>query len=148
MSSRLTLLILCDQMELHPLLISALEAADFRVVRASRKEQATKLLADLDVDAVIVDQSASHTGVSICPALKRVSPQTPILIFAGENQHTQSYPGIYSVLHADPSDELLARAIAMFLRESLRTSPGKQRRQLRKNSALRPWLRSGPQPSA
>lgn len=119
MSSRLTLLFVCDQRELYPVLTSALESADFRLVVARDKEQANGILKEVVVDAVLIQQAETRSGRSICAALKRQSPRTPILLFADEDQRPEAYPGIYSVLHADAHDEILTRAVALFLRQSL-----------------------------
>lgn len=123
MSSRLTLLFVCDHRELYPVLTSALEWADFRLILARNKEQANGILKDIMVDAVLIQQSEAHTGRSMCAALKRRAPRTPILLFADEDQQPEAYPGIYSVLHADAHDEVLTRAVAVFLRQSLDHSP-------------------------
>lgn len=122
MSSRLTLLFVCDHRELYPVLTSAIESAEFSLLTAGNKEQADSILKEATVDAVLIQQSEVRRGRSICAALKRQSPRTPILLFAAEDQQPESYPGIYSVLHADAQDEVLARAIAVFLRRCLDSS--------------------------
>lgn len=119
MSSRLTLLFVCNERELYPVLTSALESADFHLVVARDKDQANGILKQVVVDAVLIQQSANRSGRSICAALKRLSPRTPILLFAGEDQRPEAYPGIYSILHADAHDEILTRAVALFLKQSL-----------------------------
>ncbi len=123
MSSRLTLLFVCNERELYPVLTSALESADFHLVVARDKDQANSILKQVVVDAVLIQQSAHRSGRSICAALKRQSPRTPILLFADEDQQPEAYPGIYSILHADAHDEILTRAVAVFLRQSLDGSP-------------------------
>ena len=119
MSSRLTLLFVCDQRELYPVLTSALESADFRLLVARDKEQADRILKEVLVDVVLIQLAEIRSGRSICAALKRQIPRTPILLFADEDQRPEAYPGIYSVLHADAQDEILTRALALFLRQSL-----------------------------
>jgi PleD family two-component response regulator len=119
MSSRLTLLFVCDRRELYPVLTSALEWADFRLVVARDKEQANSILKEVVVDAVLIQQAETRLGRSTCAALKRQLPRTPILLFADEDQRPEAYPGIYSVLHADAQDAVLTRAVAVFLRQSL-----------------------------
>jgi hypothetical protein len=123
MSSRLTLLFVCNECELYPVLTSALESADFHLIVARDKAQANGILKQVVVDAVLIQQGASLAGRSICAALKRQSPRTPILLFADEDQQPEAYPGIYSILHADAQDEVLTRAVAVFLRQSLDSSP-------------------------
>ncbi|HEY1731412.1 MAG TPA: hypothetical protein VGG15_06675 [Terriglobales bacterium] len=119
----MTLLFVCNERELYPVLTSALESANFHLVVARDKDQANGILKQVVVDAVLIQQGASRSGTSICAALKRQSPRTPILLFADENQQPEPYPGIYSILHADAHDELLTRAVAIFLRQSLDSSP-------------------------
>lgn len=123
MSSRLTLLFVCNERELYPVLTAALESADFHLVVARDKDQANGILKQITVDAVLIQQSEGRSGRSICVALKRQIPRTPILLFADEDQRPEAYPGIYSVLHADAHDEILTRAVAVFLRQSLDGSP-------------------------
>lgn len=123
MSSRLTLLFVCNDRELYPVLTSALESANFHVVVARDKDQANGILKQVVVDAVLIQQSENRSGRSICAALKRQSPRTPILLFADEDQQPEAYPGIYSILHADANDEILTRAVAVFLRQSLDSAP-------------------------
>lgn len=126
MSPRLTLLFVCNERELYPVLTAALESADFHLVVARDKDQANGILKQVVVDAVLIQQTESRSGRSICAALKRQIPRTPILLFADEDQQPEAYPGIYSILHADAHDEILTRAVAVFLRQSLDGSPDDQ----------------------
>ncbi len=123
MSSRLTLLFVCNERELYPVLTSALESAEFHLIVARDKDQANGILKQVVVDAVLIQQGESRSGRSLCAALKRQLPRTPILLFADEDQQPEAYPGIYSILHADAHDEILTRAVAVFLRQSLDRSP-------------------------
>ena len=124
MSSRLTLLFVCNECERYPVLTSSLESAGFHLVVAGDKEQANNILKQVTVDAVLIQQSENGSGRSICATLKRQIPRTPILLFADEDQQPEAYPGIYTILHADAHDEILTRALAIFLRQSLNKSPG------------------------
>ncbi len=143
MSSRLTLLFVCNERELYPVLTSALESADFHLVVARDKDQANGILKQVVVDAVLIQQGKSSSGRSICAALKRQIPRTPILLFADEDQQPEAYPGIYSILHADAHDEILTRAVAVFLRQSLDGSPEDQMTSPARNSDS-----TGPKPSS
>jgi DNA-binding NarL/FixJ family response regulator len=119
MSPRLTLLFCHEALEFFPVLTSALESADFRLVIAHNKQEAHTLLSDRMIDAVLICQSKPRLGKSVCASLKRRAPRTPILLFTNEDQSSQPYPGIYSVVRADAQDEVLTRAVAYFLRISL-----------------------------
>ncbi len=122
MSSRLTLLFLCHQCEPSPVLISALEWAGFHVILAYTQKEAAQLARTFRVDAIIVYPDAPGFGRLACTTLKRLVPRTPILLFTNQRLQPESYPGIYSVLRADPYDEVLSCAVALFLRETLRCS--------------------------
>ena len=122
MSSRLTLLFCCEQHELYSLLASSLESADFQLVRASSKEEARAVLAERVVDAILICPTSPVPGKSLCAALKRRAPRTPILLLRTGHVRSEPFPGLYSTLHADAQDEVLTRAVAVFLREILTIS--------------------------
>jgi hypothetical protein len=122
MSSRLTLLFLCSQCEPSPVLMSALESADFQLLVARTQKEAGQLARTFRVDAILVYPNLPGVGRLACTSLKRQVPRTPILLLTNERLQPEAYPGIYSVLHADVYDEVLSCAIALFLRECLRCS--------------------------
>jgi len=133
----LTLLFCHEAFELFPVLTSALESADFHLVVAHNKQEAHTLLSDRMVDAVLICQSKPRLGKSVCASLKRRAPRTPILLFTNEDQSSEPYPGIYSVVRADAEDEDLTRAVAYFLRISLSSASA------HRISALSPANRPG-----
>ncbi len=120
MSSRLTLLFLCYQCEPSPILISALEQAGFQLLISYSQKEAGQLIQTFMIDTVVVCPKEPALGRMACTSLKRQVPRTPILLLTKDSLRPESYPGIYSVLHADPYDEVLACAVALFLRESIR----------------------------
>ena len=104
MSARLTLLLLCDEPELHSPFISALLAAGFRLLIEHYPEDAKTLLSRVPADAVMIRHHAVRCG-------SRVG--------ASGAQCPGPQPGIDSVCHADPKDEIVARAVAVFFHSAL-----------------------------
>src|SRR5450755_1157477 len=114
MSARLTLLLLCDQSEVHFPFISALLAAGFQVLIEHCPEDAKRILSRVSLDVVMIRHHAVQNGSPVGADLKLVAPRTPIILFPGSPQCRAPQPGIDSVCHTDPQDETLAPAVAVF----------------------------------
>jgi hypothetical protein len=125
MSARLTLLLLCDQTELHSPFISALLAAGFQLLIEHRLEGAKLLLSRLPADAIMVCHESLQDGGVVGAELKRIAPRTPIILFPRGSHNLGPQLGIDSVCHADPQDEVVARAVAVFFYGAL--TPPSQR---------------------
>ena len=119
MSARLTLLLLCDEPELHSPFISALLAAGFRLLIEHYPEDAKTLLSRVPADAVMIRHHAVRCGSRVGAELKLVAPGTPIILFPSGAQCPGPQPGIDSVCHDDPKDEIVARAVAVFFHSAL-----------------------------
>ena len=117
MSAQFTLLLLCDQREPYFLFISALQSAGFQVLIARTAVRARRFLSDTTVDAILILDSDYGDGAAVGSELKRMAPDTPILLRGEKNQERQ--PGIDSLWQADLEDEAVANAVAMFFRQSL-----------------------------
>jgi hypothetical protein len=117
MSSKLTLLFLCNPSEQHALFVSALTAANFQLVVAHHEEQAKRLLSTRTVNAIVIHHSAIKRIGSLCESLKRVAPTTPILRIGDGFPGPQ--PGVDAVYRVDLQDEVLTHAVAIFLQQSL-----------------------------
>ncbi len=117
MSPQLTLLLLCDQREPYMLFISALESAGFQVLMARTAVRAKRFLSDTTVDAVLILDSDLCDGSAVGRELKRMAPETPILLHGENSQERQ--PGIDSFWQADLQDEVVVNAMAAFLGQSL-----------------------------
>lgn len=116
MSQRLTLLFVCDHPELYTAFVSALISAGFQLLMAHNLQRAKKFLAQLNVDQIMVSHDGHGEGSALAEQLKRMAPQTPILLLA---QHGELPPGSRPVCFADFQDEVVARAVATFFRQSL-----------------------------
>ncbi len=121
MSPRLTLLLICEECERYPILISALQSAEFDLITTDKPETAMLLLGQSTVDAMLI-----HPGKNLARpafvALKRRAPRAPILLFDVDDQSTEKGQGLYSVVHVNVQDDVLVHAVAIFLRESLMLS--------------------------
>lgn len=133
MSSRLTLVFVCDRADQLSVLISAFEAADFHLAVAATEEDAETLLAQLRADIVVIDDSNPHLASSTAAALQRHRVDVPVLLFSTGSHPPQAFSRGFTVLQADPRDEVLSRALALFLSNSLgsdadKKAPGATRR--------------------
>src|SRR5271170_1593789 len=117
MSAQFTLLLLCDQREPYFLFISVLKSAGFQLLIARTAVRAKRFLADTTVDAILMLDSGYGDGAAVAGELKRMAPDTPILLRGEERQ-----PGIDSYWQADLQDEAVANAVAMFFQQSLMRS--------------------------
>jgi hypothetical protein len=119
MSAGLTLLLLCDQSELHSPFISALRAAGFRLLIEHHPEDAKMLLSRISADAIMIRHDAVQDRSLIGAELKLLAPRTPIILFLSGTQRRGTQLGIDSVCLADPHDETVARAVAVFFHRAL-----------------------------
>ncbi|HUI84467.1 MAG TPA: hypothetical protein VL240_09595 [Candidatus Binatia bacterium] len=142
MRPRLTLLFLCDRSEHHALFLSALVAAEFEPVLAHRTEQAKRYLSSHAVDAIVIYHPGLDDIAPVTGTLKRTAPSTPILRLNHRGEGPQ--PGIDATFFADLQDEVLTRAVALFLRQSLAgASPQRVAEPARKAG----FLAANPQPA-
>jgi|HubBroStandDraft_6_1064221.scaffolds.fasta_scaffold118011_3 hypothetical protein len=124
MSARLTLLLLCDQTELHSAFTNALLAAGFQLLIQHQPGDAKTVLSHLSVDAIMIRHNAIADGSAVAAELKFVAPRTPIIFFPAESNYQGPRRGIDSVCRADPHDEIIARAVAVFFHQAMtRHSP-------------------------
>jgi hypothetical protein len=123
MSARLTLLLLCDQTELNSQFISALLAIGFQLLIEHHLEDVKRVLSRVPVDAIMIRHDAVRDGSLVGAELKVVAPRTPIILFPSDTQYRGPRLGIDSVCHADPQDETLARAVAVFFHSALSAKP-------------------------
>jgi len=137
MSSRLTLLLICEERERYPVLISALQSAEFDLITADTPEAAMPLLGQDSVDAMLVHPRKSLARPAYV-ALKRRAPRAPILLFDVDDQPTEKGQGLYSVVHVNVQDDVLVHAVAVFLRESLVLSQSPRSAELAARTAARP----------
>ncbi len=119
MSARLTLLFLCDRSEADSLFISALIASEFQVLLAHDISYAKVLLANFCVDGIMVSHLESQGDVPVGAHLKLVAPHTPLILCSDGSSATGSRAGVDSVCSADLKDDSVARAVALFFRQSI-----------------------------
>jgi hypothetical protein len=119
MSARLTLLFLCDRSESDSLFISALIASEFQVLLAHDINYAKVLLANFCVDAIMISHMGSQGDVPVGASLKLVAPHTPLILCNNGSNAASSHAGVDSVCSADLKDDSVARAVALFFRQSI-----------------------------
>lgn len=123
MSARLTLLILCDQAELHSQLFTAFLSADFEIITAHRTAQAAQILLTRAFDSIMIRANAVADCSLAGSKLKKLAPLTPVLLLADEcrERFAATPSGIDSICYADfrQDDESVMRAIAFVFRHTL-----------------------------
>jgi len=133
----LTLLFLCDQVEAHPLFISAFSAAGFQLLVMQHTEEAKTLLSHISVDAVAVWDNGIRDHSPLGGDLKVVAGRTPIILFSDANNHQPTPHGIDSVCRVDTKDEILLHAAAIFFRQSLTASRSRELMKMPENRMRR-----------
>lgn len=121
MSSRLTLLLVCNRTKDYSALITSLGSANFRLTLAETAHEVTELLSSHTVSAILVDQRNARLARSTYRALQQLDTRPPVLMLADGNDAMPraSRGGRQLVLHSDPADEVLTQAVAAFLRHTL-----------------------------
>jgi hypothetical protein len=113
-SAILTLLFVHNPGEVCSPFLAPLRAATLRLLVAHCTEDIKVLLSLEPVDAIILNQD--HLQDSVMAELKHVAPRTPVILLRHQNQHVAiKPPGIAAVCCADPRDEELLNALAIFL---------------------------------
>jgi|SRR5208282_5545536 len=117
MSSRLTLLFVCDAAEDCSPFRAPLRADNDRLLVGHRTEDTKMLLSGEPVDAIIIHQDHLQDGCSVVGELKRAAPRTPVMLLRTDKQCKGiKPPGIVAVCCADLRDEKLVKAMWMFFR--------------------------------
>lgn len=121
MSSRLTLLLVCNRRKDYSALITSLGSANFRLTLAETAHEVTELLSSHTVSAILVDQRNARLARSTYRALQQLDTRPPVLMLAdGNDAMPRASRGERQlVLHSDPADEVLTEAVAAFLRHTL-----------------------------
>jgi hypothetical protein len=117
MSSRLTLLFLCDQSHLYSDFIEKFGDAGFQVLIARSLVQAKTVLLARAVDFVVLRHDCSRDDRVLAGPLKRIAPGTAIYLFTDQAQARPD--DIDLIWRAEVGDEDATRAMAMLLRSLL-----------------------------
>ncbi|MGO9562274.1 MAG: hypothetical protein ACLPPV_06465 [Candidatus Korobacteraceae bacterium] len=72
------------------------------------------------MDTILMLDSDYGDGGAVASELKRIAPETPILLHGKGQQELQ--PGVDSLWQADLQDEAVANAVATFFQQSLMRS--------------------------
>jgi len=114
MSTRLTLLFICDRSYLYSTFIDEFRAADFQVVVARTLTHAKSLLLTRPLSGVVLCHDCSRDDRPQAGPLKRLAPHLPVFLLTDQEQ---SLPAdIDCVWRSDLGDEVLTRGMAVFFR--------------------------------
>ena len=123
MSSRLTLLFVCDQPELYPAFISAFDSQEFEIVIARNPARAKVTLVSRNIDAVVIRHDRHRDDRGLARRLRSAAPQTPVFLLTDQPQPA-GQPDVDAVWRAETADEPVSRAMAVLLRQFLKLSRG------------------------
>lgn len=120
MSSRLTLLFLCDQAHSYSHFLSEFRSLNFQVLIARNVAQAKTILQGHPVDGIMLRHHGECDDRPLASKIKRITPRIPVFLLT---EHEQPKPAdIDSVWRAELGDSVIARAMATFLASCLRSS--------------------------
>ena|ERR1700757_4131409 len=114
MSTRLTLLFVCDRSYLYSTFIEEFRAADFQVLIARNLAQAKSALLARAVSCVVLCHDCSRDDRPLAASLKRMAPHIPVFLLTDRQQSMSS--DIDSIWRSDLRDEVLTRSMAVFFR--------------------------------
>jgi hypothetical protein len=114
MTAILTLLFVGKPGEVGSPFLPPLRAAVSRLLVERRREDIKALLSREPVDAIMLDQD--HLRDDVVTVLKDIAPWTPVILLCRRSQGAAiKPPGVAVVCCADPGDEKLLNAMAIFL---------------------------------
>src|SRR5579863_1239286 len=129
MSTRLTLLFVCDRSYLYSKFIEEFRAADFQVPIARNLAQAKSALLARSISGVVLCHDWSRDDRPLAASLKRTAPQVPVFLLTDQVQ-PRLPADIDCIWRSDLRDEVLIRGMAVFFRRLFSPS----------DAALRPSL--------
>lgn len=115
MSTRLTLLFVCDRSYLYSNFIEEFRAADFQVPIARNLEQAKSALLARSISGVVLCHDWSRDDRPLAAALKRTAPDVPVFLLTDQEQPRLA-ADIDCIWRSDLRDEVLTRGMAVFFR--------------------------------
>jgi hypothetical protein len=115
MSTRLTLLFVCDRSYLYSNLIEEFRTADFQVLIARNLAQAKSALLARSINFIVLCHDWTRDDRPLAASLKGAAPQVPVFLFT-DQEETRLPADIDSVWRVDLRDELLTRGMAVFFR--------------------------------
>ena len=117
MSTRLTLLFICDRSYLYSSFINEFRAADFQVLIARNLTLAKSILLTRPLDGVVLCHDCSRDDRPQAGPLKRLAPRVPIFLLTDQEQ--SRHADIDCVWRSDLGDKVLTRGMAVFLHHIL-----------------------------
>lgn len=115
MSSRFTLLFVCNQAYLYSNFISEFGSAGFQVLLARNLAQAKTMLLDRPVNAVLLRHDCTADDRALAPQLKRIAPHISVYLLTDQQQRPPR--AIDSVWSWATPDVAVARGIAILFRQ-------------------------------
>jgi|SRR5271166_1079964 len=125
MDSRLTLLFVCNQSHLYPVVLAEFKSAGFQVLIARNASQAKAVVLARSVEAFVLCHDRYRDDRGLAPQLKRIAPGVPIFLFTDQQQ---PLPGdVDSIWRFEPGDEVVTRGVAVFCRNLFKPTPAFRR---------------------
>jgi Orn/Lys/Arg decarboxylase, N-terminal domain len=131
MSSRLTLLFVCDQSDVYSSLIDEFRAAEFQVLLARSLAQAKSTLLARSVCAIVLRHDGLCDDRALASSLKRMAPDIPVFLLTDQQQPLPA--DVDSIWRSAFGDPVITRGMAVFFRQLFNP----------RQSGLRPELVAG-----
>lgn len=113
MSSRLTLLFLCDQAHSYSHFISEFRSVHLQVLVARNIAQAKAILLGHPVDGIMLRHHGQCDDRPLATKIKRITPRIPIFLLTEHEQ--PKHADIDAVWRGELGDSVVARGMAAFL---------------------------------
>lgn len=117
MSTRLTLLFVCDRSYMYSAFIEEFRAADFQVLIARNLAQARSALLARSISCVVLCHDRSRDDRPLAASLKRMAPHVPVFLLTDQKQPLPA--DVDAVWRSDLRDQTLTRGMAVFFRQLL-----------------------------
>jgi hypothetical protein len=124
MSSRSTLVFLCQDPKRYGNFIAEFSSAGFDLLLAHDLTQARSHLVRGRADAIVVRHDGLADDRVLAPKLKSIAPRVPIFLVTDQEQPGQQ-PDIDAVWRGDFTDDVIARCMAVFFERHLAPHDGK-----------------------
>lgn len=114
MSTRLTLLFLCDHAGSYACFIEEFRAAEFQVLVARSLAGAKAILLSRSVNAIVLGQDCTRGEHALATQLKRIAPTVPVFLLT--NQEQPRPVDVDSIWRSEIDDQVATRGMAQFFR--------------------------------
>lgn len=114
MSSRLTLLFVCNHPHLYSNFVNEFRAAEFQVFLARNLGQAKSVLLTHSPSGIVLCHDCSRDDRTVATPLKRMAPHLPVFLLTDQEQPLPT--DVDCLWRSDLTDQVLIRGMAVFFR--------------------------------